>query len=165
MTADNPYRPGSAARAELVHSLSRSWPEYVVLASLALFPPVLVSSFFLARSDFEFDGPLNAGLIVFFLILGLAASWMLWRRRGAGPIASMVFYAMQILNVLFTSGAKYQFRSLPTIYFTLFKDEGLVVTLNLVATILFLLSVRVWREYEASWVEAPPPQEDAGAAN
>ncbi len=166
MNADNPYRPGSAARVELVHSRPRSWPEYVVLAGLGVSALFLVGSLFFAGNPFEFSGPFIIAISVLAYLLGVLALWLLWQRRGAGPLAAMVFFAGQLVLVTLPSGAFYDFRSLPTFLYRLYGDEsGLQVRLNVVALVLFLLSVRVSREYDASWVEARPPEADVGPAN
>ena len=155
MNDDNPYRvsPGAQRAQPDQHeprsSTRRSASEWIVYVSLALFP--VFWGLLFAFGTFSLTGAI-AGMLVLgtFLLFGLVTLTLMWRRHKAGAVASIVFYAIQIVSITFPGGFSINFNSLPTFNFTFSSDSGMAVSLNLVGLILCLLSVRVWREYVAA---------------
>jgi hypothetical protein len=146
-TGDNPYQvsPGAqVARANELVPSRRSPTEWIVLVSLAGFPVFL--AIVTVLGNWTLNGPhLALGVLLFiaFAIAGLVALWLLWRGRREGAFASVVFYGIQVIS----TDQWWSFNSLPAIRFALNPHSGVVFDLNIVALILFILSVRVWREH------------------
>lgn len=156
MNDENPYRvsPGAqGAQPEQIEPRSssrRSASEWIVYVSLALAPVFwgLLSAF----GSFSLSGRAVWALLVVngFLLFGIVTLGLYWRRRKSGTMAAILFYAIQIVSITFPSGFNISFSSLPTFNINFEVTSGPSISINVVALIVFLLSVRVWREYSAA---------------
>lgn len=86
-------------------------------------------------------------LLLGFLGVGAVAFWFIYRRRLTGAILCSVFYGVQVVSARLVTGENIGFNSLPTIEFRIYGDEASPVNLNLVALILFVLSLLLCSVY------------------
>lgn len=129
-------------------NMRRSPAEYIILASL-------VGSLAFWGYNFAFRTLTVTGkeiavllAIAIFLGLGALALWFLIRKRLAGAVLSVIFYGVQVLSITMPNGEKFEFTSLPTINIWIFGEKETPVNLNVVALILYLLSIGLWFKYK-----------------
>jgi hypothetical protein len=71
----------------------------------------------------------------------------------------MIFYGMQVLTFPLPVGAPFKFHSLPTIYYRLNGDPSAPVSVNVVAVVLFMVSLALlahYRERDGRASQVPP---------
>jgi hypothetical protein len=103
-------------------------------------------------------GKLAVTLVVAGLTIGASAFLLVIMRRIAGAVLSAAFYGLQLLSVVFPSGMKVEFNSLPAIYFRIYGNKDFPIKLNIVALLFFGLSLFLWEAYRKGEPnESAPP--------
>jgi hypothetical protein len=92
-------------------------------------------------------GNLAVTLVAVSLAVGALALLLIIMRRTVGAIVCMVFYGLQIFSVALPSGSKWGFNSLPTMYWRIHGDKNFPTNLNVVALVIFCLSLALWVSY------------------
>ncbi len=126
--------------------MKRGPAEYIILASFgatALFWGWL----FFFGSERTYEGGSFAAVLPFvFLGIGAAAGWLLLKRRIAGAWLCAFFYGIQVLTFSLPIGGTLSINSLPTLYFRLNGDPSAPVSINVVAFVLFIVSLALLAE-------------------
>ena len=100
--------------------------------------------------------PTPAGLVfISYAVLGLFALLRLWQRSSVGALACIAFYSLQLVSFEFASGGKFDFSG-PTILYRLNSDASRPVNLNVIALVLLILSLIVWRRLRDAELSAAP---------
>jgi hypothetical protein len=84
------------------------------------------------------------GLVTSFVALGVAAFALLLKRSTFGAALTTLFYGMQLVSVTRPSGWKFEFVTLPTVYFRVHGTSEAPVSINVLALVLVLLSAALW---------------------
>jgi len=92
-------------------------------------------------------GSFATALFIVGLTIGALAFVLIVLRRKAGALLCAIFYGLQILTVALPSGAKWGFNSLPAFYYRIYGDREFPTNLNVVALLLFGLSIALWATY------------------
>jgi hypothetical protein len=90
-----------------------------------------------------------------FLAIGIAACWLTLKRKTAGAWLCVIFYGMQVVTFPLPVGAPFKFHSLPTIYYRLNGDPSAPVSVNVLAVVLFIVSLALLVHYRER-DEVPP---------
>jgi hypothetical protein len=94
-----------------------------------------------------------------FFAIGIAACWLVLKRKTAGAWLCVIFYGIQVLTFPLPVGAPFKFNSLPTIYFRLNSDLSSPVSVNILAVVLFVVSLALlahYRERDGRASQVPP---------
>ena len=158
----NPYAPpkadpGTAGSPVLANTPAgglRSPGEYVLLASLA--GSWVFWAYLWTLGTIEFRESRAGAIALLLCFLGVAAIsfWLILRRRLVGAALCSLFYGVQLVSATLPSGENVGFNSLPTINIRIFGDDASPVNLNLVALILFVLSLVLCAAYRQRRVDA-----------
>ena len=138
--------------------MTRPPGEYIVLACLG--GSLAFCGYQALTGTLQLEGGnLAVTLVAAWLAVGALALLLIIMRRTLGAIVCMVFYGLQIFSVALPSGSKWGFNSLPTIYWRLHGDKNFPTNLNVVAVVIFCLSVALWVSYRQRDVHeaAAPP--------
>jgi hypothetical protein len=83
-------------------------------------------------------------LVISFVALGVTAFVLLLKRRALGAALTTLFYGVQVVSVTLPSGWKFEFVTLPTIYFRVHGTKDAPTSINVLALVLVLLSAALW---------------------
>jgi hypothetical protein len=100
-------------------------------------------------------GHFATSLFVAGLTIGALAFIFVIIGRKAGAVLCAIFYGLQILTVALPSGAKWGFTALPAFYCRIYGDKDSPINLNVVALLLFGLSIALWASYRRGEVGEP----------
>jgi len=138
--------------------MTRPPGEYIVLACLG--SSLAFCGYQALTGTLQLEGgSLAVTLVVAGLAIGALALLLIIMRRTVGAFWCMVFYGLQIFSVALPSGSKWGFNSLPTIYFRIHGDKDFPTNLNVVAILIFCLSLALWvsyRQRDVGGAAAPP---------
>ncbi len=100
-------------------------------------------------------GSFAAVLFIAGLTIGAIAFVLITIGREMGAVLCAIFYGLQILTVALPSGAKWGFNSLPAVYYRIYGDRDFPINVNVVALLLFGLSIALWSSYRQRTVGEP----------